>query len=46
MIPWRGQNAPPDGPMYKAYGNSMACNVLGYIGERIQLVEGLINGED
>lgn len=46
MIPWRGQNAPPDGPMYKAYGNSMACNVLGYIGERISLVEGLINGED
>ena len=28
-----------DGPRYKALGNSMAVNVMAYIGERIQLVE-------
>lgn len=39
-IPWRGKPAEdcPDGPQYKAYGNSMACNVMAFIGERIQAV--------
>jgi DNA (cytosine-5)-methyltransferase 1 len=28
-----------DGPRYKALGNSMAVNVMQWIGERIKLVE-------
>ena len=28
----------PDGPRYKALGNSMAVPVMNYIGKRIQLV--------
>jgi DNA (cytosine-5)-methyltransferase 1 len=36
-IPWRGKPAEdcPDGPQYKAYGNSMAVPVMRWIGERI-----------
>ena len=33
-IPWRGGTA-PDGPRYKALGNSMAVNVMAWIGRRI-----------
>jgi DNA (cytosine-5)-methyltransferase 1 len=29
-----------DGPRYKAIGNSMAVNVMQWIGERIELIEG------
>jgi DNA (cytosine-5)-methyltransferase 1 len=29
-----------DGPRYRALGNSMAVNVMQWIGERIELVEG------
>lgn len=41
QIPWRGKPASecPDGPRYKALGNSMACNVMRWIGRRIELVE-------
>jgi DNA (cytosine-5)-methyltransferase 1 len=37
-IPWRGKPAAdcPDGPRYKALGNSMAVPVMRWIGERIQ----------
>ncbi|WP_079967873.1 Dam family site-specific DNA-(adenine-N6)-methyltransferase [Salmonella enterica] len=37
MIGWRGKNADecPDGPRYKAIGNSMAVPVMRWIGERI-----------
>lgn len=37
LIPWRGKNAAdcPDGPRYKAIGNSMAVPVMRWIGERI-----------
>jgi DNA (cytosine-5)-methyltransferase 1 len=37
LIPWRGKPAEqcPDGPRYKALNNSMACNCMAYIGERI-----------
>jgi len=37
-IPWRGSPAEncPDGPRYKACGNSMAVPVMRWIGERIQ----------
>ena len=43
LIPWRGKPPEdcPDGPRYKALGNSMAVNVMRWIGERIQLVETL-----
>ena len=42
-IPWRGKPASqcPDGPRYKALGNSMAVPVMRWIGERIKMVEGL-----
>jgi DNA (cytosine-5)-methyltransferase 1 len=40
-IPWRGKPADqcPDGPRYKALGNSMAVPVMRWIGERIEQVE-------
>ena len=39
-IPWRGKPAEqcPDGPRYKALGNSMAVPVMRWIGERIAAV--------
>jgi len=42
-IPWRNKPAEdcPDGPRYKAMGNSMAVPVMRWIGERIQMVESL-----
>lgn len=41
QIEWRGKPADkcPDGPQYKAYGNSMAVNVMAFIGERIDAIE-------
>ena len=41
MIPWRKKPAEdcPDGPRYKALGNSMAVNVMAWIGERIDNYE-------
>ena len=40
-IPWRNKTADdcPDGPRYKAIGNSMAVPVMRWIGERIEMVE-------
>lgn len=42
-IPYRGKAAEdcPDGPRYKALGNSMAVPVMRWIGERIALAEAL-----
>ena len=42
-IPYRGKPADkcPDGPRYKALGNSMAVNCMEWIGERIAMVEGM-----
>jgi DNA (cytosine-5)-methyltransferase 1 len=40
-IPWRGKPESPDGPRYKALGNSMAVPVMRWIGERINKVEAL-----
>ena len=39
-IPWRGRPADdcPDGPRYKAIGNSMAVPVMRWIGERMRQV--------
>lgn len=44
LIPWRGKpaSACPDGPRYKALGNSMAVPVMRWIGERIELVDSLM----
>jgi len=41
QIAWRNKDADdcPDGPRYKAMGNSMAVPVMRWIGERIQMVE-------
>lgn len=43
LIPYRNKPAEncPDGPRYKALGNSMAVPVMRWIGERIQMVEEL-----
>lgn len=38
-IPWRGKEESPDGPRYKAMGNSMAVPVMRWIGKRIMEVE-------
>ena len=35
-IPWRGKDESPDGPRYKALGNSWAVPVVAWIGQRIQ----------
>lgn len=42
-IPWRGKPSDecPDGPRYKACGNSMAVPVIRWIGQRIAKVESL-----
>jgi DNA (cytosine-5)-methyltransferase 1 len=42
-IPWKGKPPEqcPDGPRYKALGNSMAVPVVRWIGERIQMWESL-----
>ena len=43
-IPWRNKSADdcPDGPRYKAMGNSMAVPVMRWIGERIDAVENIL----
>ena len=38
-IPWRKAQESPDGPRYKALGNSMAVPVMRWIGERINKVD-------
>jgi DNA (cytosine-5)-methyltransferase 1 len=42
-IPWRNKSEDdcPDGPRYKALGNSMAVPVMRWIGERIKKVNEL-----
>lgn len=44
-IPWKKKEPEdcPDGPRYKALGNSMAVPVMRWIGERIQLVDDFIS---
>jgi site-specific DNA-cytosine methylase len=39
-IPWRKSLESPDGPRYKALGNSMAVPCMRWLGERIQQLEG------
>jgi DNA (cytosine-5)-methyltransferase 1 len=44
-IPWRGKNGVPDGPRYKALGNSMAVNVMRWLGTRIQTVSEIADAQ-
>lgn len=46
-VPYRGKPAEecPDGPRYKAIGNSMAVPVMRWIGERVQEVDALLSTE-
>ena len=43
-VPYRNKEADqcPDGPRYKACGNSMAVPVMRWIGERINLIESML----
>jgi DNA (cytosine-5)-methyltransferase 1 len=43
-IPWRKKPEAPDGPRYKALGNSMAVPCMAWIGRRIDEVETLARG--
>lgn len=45
LIPWKGKPIEecPDGPRYKAIGNSWAVPCARYIGERINMVEEIKN---
>ena len=40
-IPYRNKNDAPDGPRYKALGNSMAVNAMRWIGRRIEMVDAM-----
>jgi len=40
-IPWRGKPTAPDGPRYKALGNSMAVPCMAWIFQRIDAIEAL-----
>lgn len=46
-IPWRGKppDQCPDGPRYKALGNSMSTNAMEWIGERIDFVDKVKEGK-
>ncbi len=41
-VPYRKRNRTPDGPRYKALGNSMAVNAMDWIGQRIAHVRALL----
>ena len=43
LVTYRGKPA-ADGPRYKALGNSMACNVMRWLGYRIAAVESIAAG--
>lgn len=46
QIPWRNKmiDQCPDGPRYKALGNSMAVNVMRWLGVRIEMTDQLMEG--
>ena len=44
-IPWRKKDEGPDGPRYKALGNSMAVPVMRWIGRRIDVIETIATQE-
>lgn len=47
QIPWRNKEAKdcPDGPRYKAIGNSWAVTCVRWIGQRINMIEQLTKGQ-
>ena len=42
-IPYKGNEHPPDTPRYKALGNSFAVPVVRWIGERMQMVQDIMD---
>jgi DNA (cytosine-5)-methyltransferase 1 len=48
LIPYRNKPADqcPDGPRYKACGNSMAVPCMAYLGRRIQMVDDILNEQN
>lgn len=48
LIPYRNKSVEhcPDGPRYKACGNSMAVPVMAYLGRRIQMVEDILKQQN
>lgn len=42
-VPWGKKDTSPDGPRYRALGNSMAVNAMRWIGQRIDQVEKLFS---
>lgn len=46
LVPYRGKPAEecPDGPRYKAIGNSMAVPCMAWLGRRLQMVDSLDKG--
>lgn len=42
QVTYNGKCTPADGPMYRAFGNSMAVPVVNWIGRRIELVHNLM----
>lgn len=40
-VPYRRRNATPDGPRYKALGNSKAANCVRWLGLRIAVVDAI-----
>ena len=40
-IPWRNKLEAPDGPRYKALGNSIAVPCMRWLGERLQMVDNI-----
>jgi len=45
-IPWKGKPECPDGPRYKAIGNSMAVNCMMLIGLRLEEVDRLCTSDE
>src|SRR5690606_5214704 len=45
-IPWRGRPTSPDGPRYKALGNSWAVPLFAWLGRRIEQHMPLIAAND
>lgn len=41
-VPYRKRNWTPDGPRYKALGNSMAVNAMDWLGQRIEYVRTIL----
>jgi DNA (cytosine-5)-methyltransferase 1 len=48
LIPYRNKSADlcPDGPRYKACGNSMAVPCMAWLGQRIQMVDDILNEQN